>query len=178
MLTFSFFLATIALLLQSVSLITVPICAYLPWIGLIILQDRLEKRIWKPLWLSAIAGIVSDLLSDHPLGLHPIAYTMTTLALWQYRNRFLYNNPFHFALFTAIASILSSFLQIFFLFLFDKHLGIPPRWIAIDIISMAIFNGIYALAWFSMPLAAMAKFGKIINPLLKFKIGKIEIWRS
>lgn len=157
MLILSFFLACIALVLQSTSILLLPIHPFLPWIALTILRKPTEKKIYKPLWLSNGAGIISDLLSNHPLGLHPIVYTMTAFILWQFRNRFLYQRPLHLGLFTLLASLITSILHLFFLFLFDLPLKASPLWIGSDIAAMAIFDGIYALAWFSLPLFTAEK---------------------
>src|SRR5438477_48756 len=113
MLPFAFFLAILALFFQSVPLSGLPIHAFVPWITLVTLNDPRKKRSWNAPWLSAAAGCLVDLLSEHPLGLHPITYSLTSLFLLRFRNRFFRDRPLHLALFSVLASFLSSFLQIF-----------------------------------------------------------------
>jgi len=161
MLIFAFCLATVALFFQSVCLTGIPMNAYAPWIAFVTLSNPLQKDFWRPLWLSAAAGIVADLLSDHPLGLHPIAYSLTSLLLFRFRNRFFYDRPLHLALFATLASFTSSLLQIFFLFLFDRGISSTGKWMVADWIGRSLFDGIYALIWFSGPLYLWSKTKRI-----------------
>ncbi len=161
MLIFVFCLSAAALFLQSVCLSGIPMNAFAPWIAFVTLRVSLQEDFWRPLWLSAAAGILVDLLSAHPLGLHPIAYSLTSFLLFRFRNRFFYDRPLHLALFAMLVSCNSSLFQIFFLFLFDRGISTDGKWIAADWIGTSLIDGIYALIWFSGPLYLWAKTKRI-----------------
>lgn len=160
MLTFSFCLATIALFLQSVCFSSIPINPYAPWIALVCLTDPLQKDFWRPLWLSAASGFAVDLLSDHPLGLYPIAYTVTATLLLRLRKPFSKKNPLHLGLFSSLASLIASTFQIFFLFLFDRGIHFSLSEVLLQLAGTSIFDGIYAVIWFAGPLYAAEKIGQ------------------
>ena len=157
MLILSFCLATTALFLQSVCFSGIPINPYAPWIALVSLNDPLQKDFWKPLWLSAASGFAADLLSDHPLGLYPIAYTITATLLLRLRKPFSKKHPLHLGLFTSLASLIASIFQIFFLFLFDRGIHFSTSEVVLQLAGTSIFDGIYAVVWFAGPLYAIAK---------------------
>ena len=159
MILFTFLLATGAFLFQSICLFDLPINAYIPWISLVILGHRLEKKDGKALGLSALAGVAMDLLSDHPFGLHPISYALTAFFLFRFRNRFLSEKPLHLALFTILASLTASLSHLFFLFLFDRK--VEGDWRMADWVGRALFDGLYSMIWFSGPLALWAKIRQI-----------------
>ena len=157
MLIFTFALATTVLFLQGVDLPGIPMNAYVPWIALIILRHPSKKDLFKPLAGAAIAGLIVDLLSDYPLGLYPISYTLATAILFRFRNRFLYDRPLHLAVFSSFASLVSSILQIFFLFLFDRRVPISGQWFIFDWAATSLIDGIYSFIWFSGPLYLWVK---------------------
>ena len=152
MLIFFFALATAILFLQGVNLPGVPMNAYVPWIALLVLRYPDAKDFFKPLLGGAAAGILVDLLSDFPLGLFPISYTLAAAILFRFRNRFLYECPIHLMVFASFASLLAASLQLFFLFLFDRRVPVSGQWIIIDWLATSLIDGVYALIWFSGPL--------------------------
>jgi rod shape-determining protein MreD len=157
MLIFTFALATAVLFLQGVDLPGIPMNAYVPWIALAVLSHPLRKDLFKPLAGAAAAGLLVDLFSDCPLGLYPISYTLATAILFRFRNRFLYERPLHLAVFASFSSLLSSILQLFFLFLFDRRAPIAGQWIAVGWLTAALIDGLYAFIGFSGPLYLWAK---------------------
>lgn len=157
MLIFSFALATIVLFLQGVDLPGIPMNAYVPWIALAVLRHPSQNDFFKPLGGAAAAGILVDLLSDFPLGLFPISYTLAALILFRFRNWFLYDRPIHLAACASFASLLVSLLQLFFLFLFDRRVPVSGQWFLVDWIATSMIDGIYALVWFSGPLYLWVK---------------------
>jgi len=154
MLIFSFCLATAALFLQGVDLPGVPLSAYIPWIALAALK---LKGFAKPLFGAAGVGVLVDLFSDSPMGLYPISYASTAALLFRFRNRFHYDQPLHLALFASFASLASSLLRLFFLFLFDRRIPVAGQWILVDWITVALIDGIYTIVWFSGPLYLWVK---------------------
>lgn len=149
MLIFAFILATSSLLLQSLFPPLSPLLAYSPFIALAILRAPIHRA----LWAAAAAGALIDLLSDDPMGLHALNYAATALFLYRYRSHFLYDQPFHFSLVTALVSALSTTIQLGLLFLFDRRVPFDGKWILADILAMPVVDALYAFVWFSAPLA-------------------------
>jgi rod shape-determining protein MreD len=156
MVIFSFFLAVLALFLQSFLIPRISILAFAPFLSLLTLKERLPKA----LWCSALSGALLDLLSDDPMGLHALNYTLATAFLYRYKRHFSYEVPFHFGLFTVFISSLSTLLQLSLLFLFDRRIPFDGKWILTDLIGMPILDGLYAFAWFVVPLAMFEKIKK------------------
>lgn len=153
MLLFAFALGTAALILQSVLFSHFTFLAYAPWIALVSLCCPLSKT----LWLVAAAGAVIDLLSDDPMGIHALNYVAVVALLFRFKKHFLYDNPLHLSLYTALVSLVSTLLQLFLLFLFDRRVPFAGKWVFVDLLGMPIVDAIYALIWFSAPLALWTK---------------------
>jgi hypothetical protein len=149
MLIFFFALSMAVLFLQGVDVPGVPLNAFVPWIALAVLRAPSKKEIFKPFLGATSAGIFVDLLSDFPLGLYPISYTLAAAALWRFRNRFLYERPLHLTVFASFASLLVSIFQIFFLFLFDRRVSVSGQWIVIDWLATMLIDAAYAWICFS-----------------------------
>ncbi len=156
MLKLAFFLSTIALFLQSVLSPPFSLLVYAPWIALVVLRTQSPKC----LYLSLIGGIMVDLLSDDPMGVHALNYTIVALFLFRFRKFFLYDNPLHLSLFTILVSFSSTLLQLFLLFLFDRRIPFTGQWAFGDLLAMPIADAIYALVWFALPLT-LYKRGRI-----------------
>lgn len=153
MLTLSFFLGTTALILQGILLPRLAILAYAPWIALLVMQCSLNRT----LWLSAAAGAVIDLISDDPMGLHALNYVLTGALLYRFRKHFLFDQPLHLSLFTALVSGTSTLLQLALLFLFDRRVPFGGRWIIADLVGMPMIDALYAFVWFAAPLALFGR---------------------
>ena len=155
MLIFSFALATLLFCLQGVAWLPFSLTSYAPWIALFILSH--PKDIFKTMAASCAIGIFIDLFADTPLGLYAVSYTLTAALLSRFRNHFLYERPLHLSLFTLFFSLIASFLQLFFFFLFDRRISIGGQWILLDRLGSSLFDGIYALVWHSGPLFLWSK---------------------
>ena len=153
MLIVSFFLATAAVILQGVLLPRLSILAFAPWIALVSLRCSHSRA----LWLSASAGAIIDLLSDDPMGLHALNYTLTAVLLYRFRKHFLHDQPLHLSIFTALISLISTLLQLVLLFLFDQRIPFGGKWVFADLIGMPMIDALYAFVWFAAPLALFEK---------------------
>lgn len=149
----AFLLATGALLLQGVLWSGFSLCVYAPWIAFVCLRSSWMRA----LWLSLMAGLFVDLLSDHPFGIHAIAYAMTAFALFRFKNYFSVGQPLHLGIFSALVSCTATLATAFLLFLFDRRVPFAGIWMFGDLIAMPIVDGVYAVVWFSGPLALVAK---------------------
>lgn len=161
MLIFAFFLSTIALFLQAVIFPSFSFFAFAPWIALVILQTNHSTHLWKILWLTSLAGVFTDLFSDHPIGLHAITYCLCSLFLFRFRNHFLFDRPLHLGLFTTLVSFISTHLQLFFLFLFDRRVPFSGKWALSDGLGMPIADGLFACIWFVGPLFLFSKANRL-----------------
>lgn len=153
MLSVTFFLTTLALLLQNILLPKLCLLAYAPWIALLILRCELPKA----LWLAALSGAFVDCLSEDPSGIHALNYITITMLLFRFKHRLVFDHPLHLSLFTVIISFVSTLLQLFLLFLFDRRVPFTGQWAFGDLSLMPIADGIYALVWVSAPLFAYKK---------------------
>jgi rod shape-determining protein MreD len=153
MFIFSFVLSLIALLLRATLFPSLPILAFAPVIAL----AALRLSLLKSLWLSALCGALIDLLSDDPIGLHALNYTLIAGLLYRFRKHFLHDQPLHLSVFTALISSSSTLLQLFLLFLFDRRVPFDGKWIFADLIGMPIIDAVYAFVWFAAPLALFEK---------------------
>jgi len=149
MLISAFLLGTIALFIQCFFPPLIPLLAYAPFLALVILRTTMQRS----LWAAAAAGAILDLISDDPMGIHALNYTLTVFLLYPYRSRFLYDQPFHFSLVTALISIFSTLIQLALLFLFDRRVPFNGKWLLADILGMPVLDALYAFVWFSAPLA-------------------------
>ncbi len=148
MLPLIFFLTTTTLFLQNVLIPKICLFAYGPWIASIILRCHLPKA----LWLAFLSGAVVDCLSEDPSGVHALNYTIITMLLFRFKTWAFMSNPVHLSLFTVVISFLSTLLQLFLLFLFDRRIPFTGQWAFGDLSLMPIADGIYALTWISLPL--------------------------
>jgi len=169
MLVFAFFLATLAFFLQAAIFPQMSFLAFSPWIALTILKSQRSSSLWKTLWLTSLAGVFTDLFSDHPMGLHAITYCLSSLFLFRFKNHFLYDRVLHLGLFTTLVSFISTQLQLFFLFLFDRRVPFTGKWALSDWLGMPIADGIFACLWFAGPLILFSKGNRL---WIKFWIKK------
>lgn len=153
MLIFAFLLGAAALLLQGLLVPRLALLAFAPYLALVILRTKLPKA----LWLSAAAGILLDLLSDDPMGVNALNYVITSALLYRFRMHFLFDQPLHLSLFSALVSSLSTALQLIILFLFDRKVPFGGKWILGDLLAMPVIDALYSFVWFTAPLVLFEK---------------------
>ena len=153
MIIVAFLLATAALFMQTILFPDFVILAFAPWIALVVLTCSLPKC----LSLAMLAGSFLDILSDDPMGVHALNYTLIACFAYRYRRYFSYDQPLHLSLFTLLLSFGSTLLQLFLLFLFDRRIPFTGEWIFGDLIIMPLADAIYALLWFAYPLRLFNK---------------------
>lgn len=153
MLSLAFALGAFALILQGVLHPYLPILAFAPAIAFASLRSSFPKT----LWFSALAGALVDLLSEDPMGVHALNYTMAAALLYRFRNPFSHDEALHLSLYTALLSALSTILQLFLLFLFDRRIPFNGKWVLADLIGMPLFDALYAFVWFTAPLALVER---------------------
>jgi rod shape-determining protein MreD len=159
MLILTFLLSTLALILQGVLFPHIALLAFAPFLSLSILRCKMTKA----LWLSALAGILMDLVSNDPIGIHALNYVLVSAFLFRFKKHFLYDEPFHFSLFSALVSSVSTGLQLMLLFLFDRKVPIDGKWTLLDLIGMPVIDGLFAFVWFAAPLSLLQQLKKMGN---------------
>jgi cell shape-determining protein MreD len=148
MLTIVFLFCLLVHLFQGVLFPGFSLLSFAPFFAVCCMKTTLKST----LWLAAISGFCVDLLSDDPIGLHALNYTMISSIFYSLRWRFSFEEPVHLGLYTLFISCSSTLLQLVLLFLFDKKVPTGGTWILVDLICMPILDGIYALVFFSGPL--------------------------
>lgn len=151
MLILPFLLALSALIFQSILVPKLTILAFAPFLALSMLQAHFQKA----LWMSAFAGVCVDLLSDDPMGLHALNYTLMTALLYRIKIHFSEEEPLHVSVYTFLTSFFSTALQFLLLFLFDRRVPFDGKWVLVDLIAMPMIDALYAFVWFSAPLALL-----------------------
>ena len=153
MFAFAFCLCLAAHVLQGVLMPAATLLVFAPFVALCAMKMGLRGS----LWLAALAGCVVDLFSEDPIGLHALNYVLAAAAVYRWRKRFSYEEPLHLGIYTAAISFLSTLLQLFLLFLFDRRVPIQGQWVVIDLVCMPIADGIYGLVWLWGPLWVVRK---------------------
>lgn len=149
MLYFAYALSAAALWMQILFYPTFPILPFAPFIAI----SLLSRPFSRALLLACIAGISIDLLSNDPLGINGLSYTLAAAALYRIRNLFSVTHPIQLSFYTAIVSLIITALQIGLLFLFDRRVPFCGKWWLTDWAMLPVADAIFALVWFAGPLA-------------------------
>lgn len=142
------FLSILALFLQSFAPLPFKLLPFAPFLTLIILRFSFIKT----LCIASFIGMFVDLLTSGPLGIYALSYFSVTLLVFRYKKHFLFEDPFHFSLFTTLFSLLFLPFHFFFLFLFDRRILFEGNWALIDLFIMPVVDGLFAFLWFVCPL--------------------------
>lgn len=149
MVLFSYCLSVAALWLQSTLYPQLPLLAFSPFLTLVSLRCSVDKA----LIFSSLAGLIIDLLSNDPFGLHALTYCLATAACYRLKNLFSAEIPIQLALFTALLSAAATLIHILLLFLFDRRVPFCGIWWISDWTLLPIVDAFYALIWFAGPLS-------------------------
>jgi cell shape-determining protein MreD len=126
----------------------IPLLPFAPFLALLGLVRPLSKTLYG----SCFAGLLVDLLSYDPFGIHALNYTLSSLFCFRWRRRFSAEIPLQFGLYTAFFSSVSTILQTLLLFLFDRRILFQGKWWLIDWPLLSLCDALYALLWFAGPL--------------------------
>ncbi len=146
MLILAFLLALSVWLMQATCVLNLQILAFIPFLAVLILKASLKKT----LWLAALVGILVDLLSDDPMGVHALNYVITCALFFRIKRLFHFEQ---LSLLAGMLSSLSTLLQWILLFLFDRRVPFNGKWIFADVVAMPVLDALYAFVWFHAPLA-------------------------
>lgn len=157
MLTLAFLLSVMALIFQSVLFPKISILAFAPFLALSILRTKISQA----LWLACFSGMVMDLISNDPIGVHALNYVLSTTLLFKLKKHLLFEDPFHISVLSTIFSSVITFFGLFLLFLFDRRVPIEGKWILLDLFGMPVVDGLFAFVWFTAPLTLFSKCKKM-----------------
>jgi rod shape-determining protein MreD len=149
MILFAFFLSLVALFLKLTIYPTLELAPFIPFLAVI----SLLRPFTTALPLAALAGLIIDLLSSDPLGIHALNYSLCLLICYRSRWLFSAESPLQLGLYTALYSFISTQLQIALLFLFDRRVEFLGKWWIVQWFSLPLIDAAYALIWFAGPLA-------------------------
>ena len=146
------------------SLFHISLLPYAPFLALACMSTTFVRS----LYFAALAGLVGDLFSGDPFGIHTLSSVLTAAALYAtIRRGFFKEQPLQLCIFTALVSLLFIPLYLFMLFLFDRR---PPvageSALLLDCLSMPLIDAAYAFFWFTGPLW-----------LLEWIEAQIKLWK-
>lgn len=153
MLIFTFIMSFLGELLQGFILPGVSLFVFTPLIALI----SAKKPLLTSLWSLAFSGVVVDLLSDHPFGIHALSFVLTALCVYRFRRLFLADSLLQLPLFTALTSAFHGPILLFLLFLFDRRVPFAGKWLFWDLTLMPLFDALFAFLWIVGPWAFIQK---------------------
>jgi hypothetical protein len=108
------------------------------------------------LWISLICGSILDLLEgQNRLGLHATSYCLATALLFQYKRNFFEDSLLTLPLITFFFAVISTGIQVAFLFVFERGILLTWEWIGSDLILMPILDAFYAFFFFTLPMIFM-----------------------
>lgn len=133
---------------QSALFPEIAILSFAPFVSLACMRSSLPAA----LWCAAGAGVMADLLSADPFGIHAIAMCGAAAASYRFRRLFFQVEALQLCFFTAIYSAIFTPVLIAMLFLFDRRAPLGGQWSFLDFATMPLVDAAYAFFWFVGPL--------------------------
>ena len=117
-----------------------------------------QKPLLTCLWASLLCGLMIDLLSSYErLGICAANYTLTTFILYRFREHFFSDSLSTLPLMTVFFALISTFVQLNFIFVFDQPVAITYVWFWHDLVLMPLADAFYAFAVFILPFLLFSK---------------------
>ena len=140
--TWPFFLIALFFSLSSFT----SVLAFSPYLAILY-----RRSGWiKALWIATLCGLILDLLSTSPFGLHALQMLLVTIFLYRLRIFFV-DKPIGLASYTALISLTSTLFSRFALIVCDLPLPFTLKGFLTDFILMPIGDALYAFLFFSCP---------------------------
>ncbi|MCB1081768.1 MAG: hypothetical protein KDK63_01345 [Chlamydiia bacterium] len=124
----------------------IPILPFTPYLAILYRRSSFIKA----LWLSALCGIIIDLLTDRPFGIYALNYTLVALCLYRLRIYFV-DKAIGLATYTALISLLASLISRLFFALYGDVLPFTFVSILTDFCVMPLVDALYGALCFSLP---------------------------
>ena len=144
----SFTLALIAAIVGPTLLSSIPLSYFAPFLVLLF-YVRPESSC---LWWSLGCGLFIDLVSANlRLGVHAIAYCLTTFLLYKQKQHFFQDRFSTLPLMTFLFSACSSLICRLLLELFTTGFALSLSWMVIDLLLLPVIDAFYGALLFSLP---------------------------
>lgn len=151
------FITLIAVLMGPTLFPSLRILFFAPFLVIIVYQISFLKC----LWVSFFCGLLIDILSSNShLGLYAGNYVLTTALIYHQRRNFFSDSISTLPLMTLFFSVVSTLLETFALYIFEKPLVSSWKWIGIDFILLPVVDALYSLMIFVMPTLFLKKYNK------------------
>lgn len=144
---YSFLLATFSSIFCTAIFPQTHLFYYAPFLAILFIDSSLIMS----LWVSCLCGFIIDALSTTPMGMHTLGYALLCFSLFRLK-RFFNDKPINIPIFTIILSMGFSIIEIILLSIFQKSLSFSGSWVLSDFIIMPIFDGIYSIILFVVPM--------------------------
>ncbi|MEI6242326.1 MAG: hypothetical protein WCP39_02850 [Chlamydiota bacterium] len=142
---YSFFLGSIGLVIGSAFFPSFPFIVFVPFLVILFASVSYIPA----LWISALVGLLVDLFSSFPFGLHAIAYTLTTFLLYK-QKKVLQEGFFGFFFSLFFIGCIFTALELPLFLIFDKeNIG---AWNIIDLIKNPFFTALFGLVCIFIPI--------------------------
>ncbi len=141
--TWPFFLIALFFALTSI----LPVLPFSPYLAILFRRSQLTKA----LWISALCGLILDLLSVSPFGIHALTMTLTTACIFRFRVYFI-DKPIGLASYTALISLALTIFSRLTLIFYDSGLPFTFKGFVTDFLLLPVGDALYALLCFSYPL--------------------------
>jgi rod shape-determining protein MreD len=104
-----------------------------------------QKPLPLCLWFAFLCGILIDLLSvQAPFGFYAFNYIVATILLFPQRRNFFSDHLSTLPIMTFLFSVISTFLQIVFLYVLGQATNIGLGWVLTDLIIMPSLDALYS----------------------------------
>lgn len=154
-LLYSFILSTLLAVFSSAIIPSFKPVFYAPFLVICFLNSSFTTS----LWLACLGGVFVDIFSSTHMGLNALIYT-TLSATFYRQKRYFKDTPANIALFTVLLSFLYTLLSVIFLFILDKGVKLSFFSILTDFVVLPVFDGLYSLVFFALPLKAFEVLSK------------------
>lgn len=144
----AFLLAASMAVFQSALFPGIVLLSFAPFAALASMRCSLPAA----LWLAALGGTTSDLLSADPFGIHAISMSAAAALSYPFRRLFFQGEQLQLCFFTAIYSAIFTPALVIILFLFDRRAPFGGQWSFLDFATMPLIDAAYAFFWFAGPL--------------------------
>lgn len=97
-------------------------------------------------------GFLMDIVSDyHHLGIYTLNYCATCAILFPQKRHFFKDSATTIPLMTFLFVLLSTLIQLFLIYSFEKGIPLSWSWVGTDLILMPLFDSLYAYLLFTLP---------------------------
>ena len=117
-----------------------------------------QKPLTTCLWYSILCGLLLDFLSTNDrLGMHSLAYSISTLILYGKKRNFFADSLSTLPLMTYFFSASSTFVLAILMQLFEIKTIFSWRWILADFLVMPLADALFAFLFFIVPALLIGK---------------------